>query len=803
MTIETPFSAVLTSWTPPVQTETSLAVYLKSRKLQIMGNQNGQIDWDNYSLSLDRHLKRLNDFLSEERADFQNLVFGRIQSGKTAHLLANICWAKDNGIDVVVLFSGVTIDLNQQTTERLISDLPPGAALVETVPTERSEESVRQIVNRVHEVIQKRFSDNQFSVPLLVMLKNPNRLTAAQDILSKIQSRAGSGLSVLVIDDEADQASPDARVAARQRGRRFNQSSRTTHGSILGIQQTVKGKLIYLSYTATPQALIHGELENELHPRFCSVIPAGSDYVGINDVATYPGALISISDMAVYDPTDQDFNEDASALENALAEFLVSSWLHRNHLDIFHKETPVDFECSWNSVQMLIHPSSGQVDHRDYEVQVSELLKYWQDDLDNPRTSLSFINDIIEPAYSRVIARCGDEAFTKLNNESEIKSCIDHLYMTLRNPSALQIRLINSDRRAELKRLGRESDFLPSKPNEWRGKDWILIGGDILGRGLTIPHLVSTFFLRNPQNPNFDVSMQQMRFCGYRRDYLHILRVVAPDQVIDDYKDASIIESRLRRRAAIWDKNNRDLQLDPPIIRFEAPENARYSPTRNAVMSVDITRKDIGNSGFFGLQKVVDPKLFDKNISFLTNFFATNSFSQIVETFNILELDPDALIEFMSQFVVDPIDQPDFESFKELLAYNDSEGGLRDSKIRLVVDAELEQIANVSFRKNSNVSSLINWRFNRSVSGLALQRGLDWFNPKTEDDFSKLKIQTLVGAPERKIPDIYPDDVSVHVRLYALYQNAQDKTGPFGWGLSIIGWTPTQKTQLWIHEGAI
>jgi hypothetical protein len=135
--------------------------------------------------------------------------------------------------------------------------------------------------------------------------------------------------------------------------------------------------------------------------------------------------------------------------------------------------------------------------------------------------------------------------------------------------------------------------------------------------------------------------------------------------------------------------------------------------------------------------------------------------------------------------------------------YSDSEGGLRDSKIRLVVDSELEQIANVSFRANSNVSSLLNWRFNRSVSGLAAQPGLDWFSPKSEDDFSKLKIQTLVGAPERKIPDIYPDDVSVHVRLYALYQNAQDKTGPFGWGLSIIGWTPTQKTQLWIHEGAI
>lgn len=77
-----------------------------------------------YYESLERHFARLTDFLNSGEESVVNLVFGNVQSGKTGHLLANICWAKDNKIHLAVVFTGANTDLGQQTVERLKTKLP-------------------------------------------------------------------------------------------------------------------------------------------------------------------------------------------------------------------------------------------------------------------------------------------------------------------------------------------------------------------------------------------------------------------------------------------------------------------------------------------------------------------------------------------------------------------------------------------------------------------------------------------------------------------------------------------------------
>ena len=37
--------------------------------------------------------------------------------------------------------------------------------------------------------------------------------------------------------------------------------------------------------SATPQALILGDLYGPMQPRYCSIVPPGTEYVGINDIA--------------------------------------------------------------------------------------------------------------------------------------------------------------------------------------------------------------------------------------------------------------------------------------------------------------------------------------------------------------------------------------------------------------------------------------------------------------------------------------------------------------------------------------
>ena len=106
------------------------------------------------------------------------------------------------------------------------------------------------------------------------------------------------------------------------------------------------------------------------------------------------------------------------------------------------------------------------------------------------------------------------------NGDKQLINCWDFILNLLDDSNRLKIKLVNYKQRRELSNQGISEPLVPIKPEQWNeGADaWVLIGGDILGRGLSIPHLVVTLFLRNPNEPLFDTSVQQMRFCGYRKD---------------------------------------------------------------------------------------------------------------------------------------------------------------------------------------------------------------------------------------------------------------------------------------------
>lgn len=808
MPLEAPFGASLGDWLPPEDGLESLPAYLEKRKdLFLASPETGENDWYEYCRALDRHFDRMSNFLKSNELKFQNLVFGNIQSGKTAHLLANICWAKDNQIDLVILFSGSTTPLNDQTYERLGSDLPTGTAYIRPVPTETSESQLLNLSDELYQVVTQRFSAINDPIPVLVMLKNATRLAAMDSVLSKLQDRFDERLSILIVDDEADQASPDATLRQGSRPRPNTvggRQPRTTHGGIGGLASTIQGKRIYLSYTATPQALMHGELQNLLQPQFCSVIPAGTEYVGIREVVNASNVLTSTFEMAGSDVTLTEDEMNICALEATFAEFLVLSWLHKRHSNVFHGFSETDGRiCHEDSVQFLIHPSSAQADHYDYELQIRELVTAWISDLSSVRTRQTFITEIFLPAYARVFAKLGGSQGFDFEESSVQRDCLNYVFLLLKHRNALEIKRVNSNRRAELRREGREREFLPSKPSEWRGKDWILIGGDILGRGLTIPHLVCTFFLRNPQNPNFDIALQQMRFCGYRRSYVRLMRICAPRDIVDDYSDAAQIELLVRRRAVKWDETNRDLLANPPLIRFEAPTTARYRPTRNAVMSVDITTKDIGNSGFFGFRYIADPEGFDNNSSAILEIFNSDQAFTNSDGFDIYTMNSSDILTCLGRFNAHPSDQADFQPFLELLGYSDQEGGLGNCDIKFVLDETLRHFLAKDFRQTVTVEQARGYRYSRSVLHSELGAEAKWRNGESGPELQALRVQTLVGTPERKVPDLFPESVCVHARLYALFVNADSKAEPIGWGISLIGWTPTKRTQMWIHEDAI
>ena len=114
------------------------------------------------------------------------LLFGNIQSGKTGQMFGVICKAADLGFPAFILLTTDNVILQQQTLERVKSDLEGFCICGENDA--------------------RRFTDNSLIQPTIIVLKkNVRILKLWANILNSTGFMKGNPL--FIIDDEADAAS--------------------------------------------------------------------------------------------------------------------------------------------------------------------------------------------------------------------------------------------------------------------------------------------------------------------------------------------------------------------------------------------------------------------------------------------------------------------------------------------------------------------------------------------------------------------------------------------------------------------
>ena len=104
-------------------------------------------------------------------------------------------------------------------------------------------------------------------LPILVSMKTKPRVDALKWMFQEVASRLGEGVTALIIDDEADQASPNAAT-------RKNEEA-ATYAELKALRDAATHH-VWLSYTATPRAIFLTELDGALRPDFCAVSRPGS-----------------------------------------------------------------------------------------------------------------------------------------------------------------------------------------------------------------------------------------------------------------------------------------------------------------------------------------------------------------------------------------------------------------------------------------------------------------------------------------------------------------------------------------------
>ena len=594
-----------------------LAIDRKKTKMLLPG-PTADIDTKVFEHNVLNITSRLDDFLQSPQKEIALLVLGKIQSGKTANLLATVAWAADSKVSLAVIFTGVTEALNDQTEKRikkdLITKLDEQYVKVFPVPTKASGEGYDILLKELSKWISRRNSENVAGlirpIPVLVTLKNPSRVKTLHKLIEDLQEKFGNDLVSLLIDDEADQASQNA--GARKR------KITPTYAAISALRD-LDSRNIMLSYTATPQAVLLTERNGRLRPNFCVTVEPRTNYFGLEKAVneSFQHNRIQVDDWV---DKPSEMQNSPKSLRDALITFACTAWVRFYDPATFYhagKMAEEALEKQLKSIQMLVHESSAVKEHRKvYQFVSWELERLTEglvDAISGSLTSgqLQFLEEEWESGLATIRASIDPNLAKALN---PLKG-IEFYKQILSLLDDAKILVVNSDPN----RPGPEED-MPIDDEDWvQNKLWVLIGGDILGRGLTIPQLTTTYFLRHAKSPNFDTVSQQMRFCGYRSNYSQFTQLFAQGQTFGIFEVMNEIDSTVWRLAKKWDKERLNIFNEMPVVMYASRPNIKLEPCRKAVHDPDLVDIKVGNV-IFSSRDIFHPTRFKENIQHIRSF---------------------------------------------------------------------------------------------------------------------------------------------------------------------------------------
>ncbi len=272
------------------------------------------------------------------------LVIGYVQSGKTMSFTTVAALARDNRFGIVIVLTGVTTNLFEQSKDRLESDLRTNDDRRRWLPfaNPRDQPEVCQSIENALDAFQR---DGNSRTVLLTVMKNGAHLEQLRRLLTRLPLE---NVPTLVVDDEADQASLNNEVSTG--------GESATYRRLLAIRSLLP-RHTFLQYTATPQAPLLINLIDVLSPQFAEVLTPGSAYTG--GETFFGGELDLVCSIAPSDiPSNANpLSEPPDSLLSALRLFFLG--VAAGRLEDLHIEG--------DNRSMMIHPSMRTALQAEYE----------------------------------------------------------------------------------------------------------------------------------------------------------------------------------------------------------------------------------------------------------------------------------------------------------------------------------------------------------------------------------------------------------------------------------------------------
>jgi hypothetical protein len=528
------------------------------------------------------------------------LIVGKVQSGKTSNIISLTAHVFDNEYRIAIMLLSDTNNLLQQNFERIKSAFENCPNVIVIKKSSDGDFDLLNDIEYVHE--------NNMKL-IICSLKHHKHIN---DITSKLRTTSYRDEFCLIVDDEGDDISQNTHKNKFSiADQNFIESSRSkTNEAIINLKK-IFTKCAYLSVTATPQAQILLQKFQDLAPNFTEVINPGAGYTGLQ---TFHG---DENNGLVEEIKDYKMLKTSAGLPKSLVKailfFIIGCHYRTRNVD------DVNFKHS-----MMIHPAKEVKTQESIFSRLKayiEQLKYGFKHKDE--TSRDFYNTLISLMETEF------PLLDKQNfNDVEIASIL----------KSIELHIIN--RNNDINDLEKRMRFKPYH---------IIIGGDLLDRGITIAGLAVTYIIRESKIGQVDTLLQRARWFGYKQDYLSFCKVYLTPTLKNQFQQ--IVE----HEESIWDflekcseelgeftDQNVEIILNESLLK---PTSASKAIHVNNRLSMTVTQKNF----------VRNKELNNENMAIVKGFFESGA--EIISFNNIQRhllksVDLEASIDLMSKFSI-------------------------------------------------------------------------------------------------------------------------------------------------------
>ncbi|PKP77625.1 MAG: DNA helicase [Alphaproteobacteria bacterium HGW-Alphaproteobacteria-3] len=389
-----------------------------------------------------------------ENASSSFVIFGEPQSGKTEMMICLTARLLDLSHDLIIHLLNDSVQLLEQNLDRFKrSRLAPAA-------------------RNFSEILDPDIS-LKGGKHVIFAKKNAKDLDKLLEKTHRIRRK-------VIIDDEADYASPNSKI---------NRGEVTRINNLIG--QLISDDGIYIGVTATPARLDLNNTfdnDNEKWVRF----PAHQNYTGQEDFFPLEKKLAYRLNLL------SDTQDEPRFIRESVFRFLITV----AYINLFENSAEENYS-------MLIHTSGKREDH---STDRKTIEKIFQDLIDeNSRNFASYLRQMYDQA----------ENLFPVADAQKILSYI------VTNVSRFTIIVMNSDR-------DKGTDFTAA--TNPAALYTIVIGGNIVSRGVTFQNLLSMFFTRSTKTKlQQDTYIQRARMFGSRGRYLEHFELTIPQSLYTDW----------------------------------------------------------------------------------------------------------------------------------------------------------------------------------------------------------------------------------------------------------------------------